>query len=315
MLASGRASSTCSTRSAWERCRYRSAAIPPPPDRWSTPCGRSEPATAAICAARPGEVLGVRGPFGSSWPLARAEGRDLVIVAGGIGLAPLRPAVLGALATRERYERIVLLYGGRTPDQLLYADQLERFEADGIDVHVTVDSAGEDWSGHVGLVTTLFDEARLDPERTVAMLCGPEIMMRFAVQALRDRGVDAGDIHVSMERNMKCALTQCGRCVFGPTYVCREGPVMRVFGHRAVLRDAGGLMAARAQASTRRLEVRLLRRLPAEPARLRGRAPGARRPDRDRLLPRGHPGRGRRPVRPVPGRGVDHHRGGRRADP
>ncbi len=184
-------------------------------------------ASAAICAARPGEVLGVRGPYGSSWPLPLAAGRQLVIVAGGIGLAPLRPAVLGALAESKRYERIVLLYGGRTPDQLLYTDQLERFEADGIDVHVTVDSAGEDWSGHVGLVTTLFDRAQLEPERTVAMLCGPEVMIRFAVQALRDRGVDASDIHVSMERNMKCALTQCGRCVFGPTYVCREGPVMR----------------------------------------------------------------------------------------
>jgi NAD(P)H-flavin reductase len=184
-------------------------------------------ASAAICAARPGEVLGVRGPYGSSWPLSRAVGRQLVAVAGGIGLAPLRPAVLAALAESQRYERIVVLYGGRTPDQLLYMDQLERFEANGIDVYLTVDSAAGDWSGHVGLVTTLFDQIELEPERTVAMLCGPEIMMRFAVQALLDRGVNAGDIHVSMERNMKCALTQCGRCVFGPTYVCREGPVMR----------------------------------------------------------------------------------------
>jgi NAD(P)H-flavin reductase len=185
------------------------------------------PATAAICAARAGDVLGVRGPFGSSWPLGVAEGGDLVIVAGGIGLAPLRPAVLGALATRERYGRIVLLYGGRAPDQLLYVDELERLQDTGIEVHVTVDTAGESWTRNVGVVTTLFDDARLDPAHTVAMLCGPEVMMRFAVQDLRDRGVDAGDIHISIERNMKCAITQCGRCVFGPTYVCREGPVMR----------------------------------------------------------------------------------------
>jgi NAD(P)H-flavin reductase len=185
------------------------------------------PATAAICAARPGDMLGVRGPFGSSWPLAMAEGRDLVIVAGGIGLAPLRPAVLGALADRDRYNRIVLLYGGRAPDQLLYVDELDSFREGGIEVHVSVDTAGEGWRGNVGVVTTLFDDARLDPARTVAMLCGPEVMMRFAIQGLRDRGVEAEDIHVSIERNMKCAVTQCGRCVFGPTYVCREGPVMR----------------------------------------------------------------------------------------
>jgi NAD(P)H-flavin reductase len=183
--------------------------------------------TAAICAARAGDVLGVRGPYGSAWPLRAAEGRDLVIVAGGIGLAPLRPAVLGALADRDRYERIVLLYGGRGPDQLLYVDELDRFRDAGIEVHVTVDTAGEGWRGNVGVVTTLFDAARLDPARTVAMLCGPEVMMRFAIQGLRDRGVEAHDIHVSIERNMKCALTQCGRCVFGPTYACREGPVMR----------------------------------------------------------------------------------------
>ena len=185
------------------------------------------PVTAAICAARPGDMLGVRGPFGSSWPLRMAEGSDLVIVAGGIGLAPLRPAVLGAIADRDRYNRIVLLYGGRAPDQLLYVDELDAFEKGGIEVHVSVDTAGEGWRGNVGVVTTLFDEARLDPARTVAMLCGPEVMMRFAIQGLRDRAVKAEDIHVSIERNMKCAVTQCGRCVFGPTYVCREGPVMR----------------------------------------------------------------------------------------
>ena len=185
------------------------------------------PTSAAICDAKPGDMLGVRGPYGTSWPIELAEGRDLLIVAGGIGLAPLRPAVLGALGNRERYGRVILLYGGRLPDQLLYPDELKAWRERGVDVHVTVDSATEKWRGNVGVVTTLMDDARLDAERTVAMLCGPEVMMRFAIQALRDRGVQAEDIHISMERNMKCALTHCGRCVFGPTYVCREGPVMR----------------------------------------------------------------------------------------
>jgi NAD(P)H-flavin reductase len=184
--------------------------------------------TAAICAAAEGSVLGVRGPFGSSWPLASAEGRDLVVIAGGIGLAPLRPALLSALRGRQRFNRVVLLYGGRTPDQLLYRDEFQRWEAAGAEVAVTVDNAFAEWRGRVGVVTNLFGEAALDPNRTVAMLCGPEVMMRFAIQELGHLGVDPADMHVSIERNMKCAITQCGRCQFGPTFACREGPVMRL---------------------------------------------------------------------------------------
>jgi NAD(P)H-flavin reductase len=183
--------------------------------------------TRAICASSPGDSLGVRGPFGSAWPADAVHGRDLVIVAGGIGLAPLRPTVLRAVAERERYSRVVLLYGGRTPDQLLYAGELEAWRDEEVEVHVTVDTATEAWHGNVGVVTTLMNEAALSPERTVAMLCGPEIMMRFAIAALRERGVASGDIHVSLERNMKCAIVSCGHCQFGPTFMCREGPVMR----------------------------------------------------------------------------------------
>ena len=183
--------------------------------------------SAAICASGPGDWLGVRGPFGSSWPTDAAHGRVLAIVAGGIGLAPLRPAVLRAIAERDRYERVVVLYGGRDPDQLLYPGELDDWRAAGIEVHVTVDSAGAEWRGHVGVVTTLFDAAGLEPSRTVAMLCGPEIMMTFAVAAFRERGVASDDIHLSLERNMKCAIVSCGHCQFGPTFMCREGPVMR----------------------------------------------------------------------------------------
>ncbi len=186
------------------------------------------PVSAAICRARPGEQLGVRGPFGSSWPLEAAAGRHVVVVAGGVGLAPLRPAVLGALAQRHRLEGLALLCGGRSPAELLFQPELESWREDPrLDVGITVDTASGDWRGHVGVVTTLIDGARFDPARALAFVVGPEVMMRFTVEALLARGMDAGDVYVSIERNMKCAVTHCGRCQFGPTFACREGPVMR----------------------------------------------------------------------------------------
>ncbi len=185
--------------------------------------------TEAICRCEPGAQLGVRGPYGSSWPVEEAAGGDLVIVAGGLGMAPLRPAVLAAIAARDSFRDVFLLYGGREPEQLLYREELGSWATEpALRFGLTVDSAGPDWNGDVGVVTTLFDRAGFDPAQTTALLCGPEVMMRFAARGLRDRGVPAERIHLSMERNMKCAVTQCGRCVFGPTYVCRDGPVMRL---------------------------------------------------------------------------------------
>ncbi len=184
--------------------------------------------SAAICRARPGEELGVRGPYGTSWPVEEAVGKHLLIVAGGVGLAPLRPALLAGLARRDELAGLTLLLGGRTPADLLFGDELEELRDDPrLDLAVTVDSAEGGWGGHVGVVTTLIDELDLDPDATLALMCGPEVMMRFAARALLARGMDAADLVVSMERNMKCAVTQCGRCQFGPTFVCREGAVMR----------------------------------------------------------------------------------------
>jgi NAD(P)H-flavin reductase len=182
-------------------------------------------ATEAICAAPVGEVLGVRGPFGRPWPVAEIAGSDVLVVAGGIGLAPLRPAILALLADRERYGRIVLLYGGRAPDQLLYPGELERWSELGLDAAVTVDSAGPEWLGHVGVVPRLVRRVGFDAARAVALLCGPEVMMRFTVSALAARGVDSERVYASIERNMQCGIGHCGHCQLGPTLVCRDGPV------------------------------------------------------------------------------------------
>ncbi len=184
------------------------------------------PVTRALCALRRDQVLGVRGPFGAGWPLRLALGKDVMVIAGGIGLAPLRPAVLDLLARRTRFGRVTLLVGARTPEDLLYARQLERWRARfDLDVRVTVDSAGEDWRGEVGVVTKLVAGAQLDPQAAVALVCGPEVMMRFAAQALLGRGLPAEAIHVSLERSMRCAVGVCGHCQLGPEFVCRDGPV------------------------------------------------------------------------------------------
>ena len=180
----------------------------------------------SLTAMKKGQMLGVRGPFGTHWPVERAETRDVVIVAGGIGLAPLRPALYALLAARERYGRIVLLYGARTPGDLLYRHELQRWRGRfDLEVEVTVDSSGGDWRGHVGVVTTLLGRAEFDPHFSLAMVCGPEIMMRFAVRELLDGGMNPAAVYVSMERNMKCAVGHCGHCQFGAEFVCKDGPV------------------------------------------------------------------------------------------
>lgn len=182
----------------------------------------------ALAGLAEGDALGVRGPFGRAWPLEQARGADLVMVAGGLGLAPLRPAIEHVIAQRERYGRVTVLFGTRQPQAVLYPHLLSQWrEHDGVDVEVTVDHADASWRGHVGVVPALIPRATFDPPRTVALVCGPEVMMRFTVKALREAGVDPAAIHLSMERNMKCAIGLCGHCQYGPDFVCRDGPVMR----------------------------------------------------------------------------------------
>jgi len=182
--------------------------------------------TRGLCAAAPGDTIGVRGPFGTDWGLSIADGRDVLIVAGGIGLAPLRPVVLTALDQRARYDRLVLLVGARSPEDLIFTRELETWRKRGADVRVTVDHGQAGWDGRVGLVTRLIENAVDDPADTAAFVCGPEIMMRLSADMLVHCGVPATDIRVSLERNMRCGAALCGHCQLGPLLLCRDGPVV-----------------------------------------------------------------------------------------
>ena len=184
--------------------------------------------TDSLRRLRKGDVVGVRGPFGVGWPVADAEGMDVVIVAGGVGLAPLRPAIYSLLANRERYGKICIFYGARTPEDILYRKQLEKWRGRfDLSVDVIVDRATDGWNGPVGVVTKLLARGGFDPSSAVAFLCGPEVMMRYAVSTLDGLHLAPDQIYVSMERNMKCGIGLCGHCQFGARFVCKEGPVFR----------------------------------------------------------------------------------------
>ena len=182
--------------------------------------------THALTQLKAGDMVGLRGPFGSAWPVKESRGSDVVIMAGGIGLAPLRSAIYALLNERDRFGEIAVLYGARTEKDLLFTREFESWRGKyGIQVRVTIDSAGHHWKGNVGVVTTLLPRVRFDPEHTVAMICGPEVMMRFSVMELKNCGMEDKNIYVTMERNMKCAIGFCGHCQYGPTFVCKDGPV------------------------------------------------------------------------------------------
>ncbi len=184
--------------------------------------------TRAICQASPGAQLGVRGPFGVPWPVTEMAGQDVLIVAGGLGLAPLRPAIYHFLSHRPDYGKFELIYGARTPADLLYRQELERWRGRfDVRVHVSVDTAAADWLGSVGVVTTVIPRARFDLANTTALVCGPQLMMRYTVMELLSRGLGPGQIFISMERHMKCGLGLCGHCQWGPFFVCKDGPVFR----------------------------------------------------------------------------------------
>jgi NAD(P)H-flavin reductase len=184
--------------------------------------------TRAITRLGQGGIIGLRGPFGQGWPVEGLEGRDIVIVSGGIGLAPLRPVVYYLLRHRSRYRRVILLYGCRTPADRLYTDELEQWTSgESIDVLVTVDNATPGWVGPVGVVTKLLQRIKVNAERTSVLVCGPRMLNRVAAWSFLQLHVPPEQVFVSLERNMHCGFGRCGHCQYGPRFVCKDGPVFR----------------------------------------------------------------------------------------
>ncbi len=181
--------------------------------------------TCALARQQVGDQFFVRGPFGSGWPLDAWVGCDLVIACGGLGLAPLRPAIYHIINHRSDYRNVHLLYGARTPHDQLYAEEFEDWAAAGIELETTVDRGDASWQGHIGVVPTLLERLRLEAEQTRVLTCGPAIMMRFIVFEALERGVAPRHIYLSLERNMQCAVGFCGHCQLGPAFVCKDGPV------------------------------------------------------------------------------------------
>jgi NAD(P)H-flavin reductase len=181
--------------------------------------------TQNIARLKVGDILGVRGPFGTAWPIEQYKGADLILGTGGVGLPPLRPIIYHVMRHRQDYGRVVLLYGARTPKDLQFTREYESWEKAGVETMITVDRADETWTGQVGVVPILFYRLRMDPKKSIVMTCGPEIMIRFVVYEALARRVHPSRIFVSLERNMKCGLGQCGHCQLGPYFVCKDGPV------------------------------------------------------------------------------------------
>jgi len=184
--------------------------------------------TGAIGSLPLGTTLGMRGPFGSVWPLDRCVGRDVVLMGGGIGLAPLRPVVQEIMRRRDAFGSVHLLIGARTPQDLLYQNEYSTWQAAGIDVETTVDRAGTNWSGQIGVATLLLERLQLTrPQQTALLTCGPEVMMLYAIRTALARGLSSHHIWLSLERSMNCAVGTCGHCQFGPHFICKDGPVLR----------------------------------------------------------------------------------------
>jgi NAD(P)H-flavin reductase len=183
--------------------------------------------TRAVSRLKVGDTIGIRGPFGAPWPMEELHGRDIIIASGGIGLAPLRPAIYHILRHREDFGKVRVIYGARTPNDLLFPAEYEGWQEQGIDVVTTVDRGNETWTGSVGVVPMLFYRFRIDPVKSAVLTCGPEIMIRFVVFEGLARRIPSEQIYLSLERNMKCGQGSCGHCQLGPYFICKDGPVFR----------------------------------------------------------------------------------------
>jgi len=182
--------------------------------------------TKMLHSMAPGDEVGVRGPFGHGWPLEAAKGKNLILIGGGIGMPPIRSALVSAMAERDQYESISLFYGARSPEHITYADEVARWTASGdAKINVTVDVGDDTWPGHVGVITTLLEDEQASPANAVTMTCGPPIMIHFVIPTLTKLGFADEQIIVSLEARMKCGIGKCGRCNLGAEYICLDGPV------------------------------------------------------------------------------------------
>jgi sulfhydrogenase subunit gamma (sulfur reductase) len=183
--------------------------------------------TSAIARLQAGEALGIRGPFGQGWPLEEARGRDVVIVTGGLGCAPVVGAIEYIFRRRDQYGAVKILHGVKTPEDLLFRERFETWRTQpDTEVLLTSDQPGKVWRYHVGVVTELFEHVSIDSASTMVLMCGPEIMMRLGAPILIGRGIPATSIYVSLERHMECGIGLCGHCQMGPYFLCKDGPVM-----------------------------------------------------------------------------------------
>ncbi|MCC6221358.1 MAG: FAD/NAD(P)-binding protein [Deltaproteobacteria bacterium] len=180
----------------------------------------------ALLQTKKGDIIGLRGPYGSHWPIEEGFGRDIVVIAGGIGLVPLRPLIHLIATQRNKINNAVIFYGARSPKDILFKKEFTRLERN-LKLEVIVDIATDGWMGNVGVVTSLLSKASANYNDSIAFVCGPEIMMRFAIEKLIALGQTPNNIFLSMERNMKCAIGHCGHCMFGSHFVCKDGPVFR----------------------------------------------------------------------------------------
>jgi sulfite reductase subunit B len=181
--------------------------------------------TTALHNLGEGARIGVRGPFGTGFPVEQFEGKDILIAAGGLSLAPVRSVIYQVLDNRKKYGRVIILYGAKTPSELLFKDELQEFgkRAD-IEFHVTVDRGDKDWIGNVGVITTLFPKITVNPRNTIAITEGPPIMYRFVMIELLGKGIPEDQIWLSLERRMKCGVGKCGHCQIDHYYCCQDGP-------------------------------------------------------------------------------------------
>ncbi|MEW6324868.1 MAG: FAD/NAD(P)-binding protein [Nitrospirota bacterium] len=184
--------------------------------------------TDGLCRLPKGAAVGLRGPFGSWWPMDEARGKDVVIVTGGLGCAPVVSAINYIMTRRDAYGAVKIFHGVKTPKDLLYRERFRAWQrTPNTEVYLTVDHPDRRWKYRVGVVTNLFEQVRIDPDRSLVMMCGPEVMMRYAARGLLAQGVAEERIYLSLERNMKCAVGFCGHCQYGPMFICKDGPVLR----------------------------------------------------------------------------------------